>query len=36
MPDEASDMFSKRRVMHWDRKKKKFVQVCWRIVRMIV
>lgn len=28
MPDEASDMFNKRRVMHWDRKKKKFVQVC--------
>lgn len=28
MPDETTDMFSKRRVMHWDRRKKKFVQVC--------
>ena len=27
MPDDVQDMMSKRRVQHWDRRKKKFVQV---------
>ena len=27
MPDETRDMQSKKKVMHWDRQKKKYVQV---------
>ncbi len=28
MPDESRDLLSKKRVMHWDRQKKKYVKVC--------